>query len=183
MSHVTVIAMLLALSVASAARAHVDGGAHDAAGHAGGAVLAAVPPAAIEGLATTQGGDCDDTDATIHPGQVEVVGNGVDDDCDGLADEDVDNNPSTDNSDADADGFTIAQGDCNDHKSSVHPGAAEIVGDLFDNDCDGLADEDALGHPSSDTIDHDGDGIAMAPDFIFADGFGGDLPNLRVTRD
>jgi hypothetical protein len=119
------------------------------------------------------GGDCDDTNAAIHPGQVEIVGNGIDDNCNGLADEAANGDPSTDTSDADSDNVTLESGDCNDHNPSIHPGAVEIVGDLIDNNCNGLADEDADGHPSNDTVDHDGDGVAMAPDLIFTDGFEG----------
>ncbi|MBX2798403.1 MAG: right-handed parallel beta-helix repeat-containing protein [Myxococcales bacterium] len=36
---------------------------------------------------TGQGGDCDDADAAVHPGAPEVCNDGVDDDCDGLADD------------------------------------------------------------------------------------------------
>ncbi len=32
--------------------------------------------------------DCDDTDSGVNPGSPEVAGNGIDDDCDGLVDED-----------------------------------------------------------------------------------------------
>ncbi|MEO7433288.1 MAG: putative metal-binding motif-containing protein [Dokdonella sp.] len=119
------------------------------------------------------GGDCNDTDSNIHPGQADIVGNGIDDNCNGLADEAANGDPSTDGSDADGDGNTIAAGDCNDLVASVHAGALEIIGDLIDNNCNGLADEDENGNPSNDTVDHDGDGVAMAPDRIFLDGFEG----------
>ncbi len=33
---------------------------------------------------TEQGGDCDDTDASISPAAFEVVGDGLDNDCDGV---------------------------------------------------------------------------------------------------
>ena len=96
------------------------------------------------------GGDCNDHDAAIHPGATEIVGNLVDDDCDGKADEDAQNNPSTNTVDADGDGFSPAQGDCDDRVgmgATIHPGAVEICGDGLDNDCDGVADRshDAMG--------------------------------------
>lgn len=43
--------------------------------------------------------------------------------------------------DADADGFTIAEGDCDDDDDEISPEAAEICEDRVDNDCDGLYDE------------------------------------------
>ena len=92
-----------------------------------------------------EGGDCNDTDPLIKPGATEDPSNKKDDDCDGLADEDASNNPSTDAADADGDGVTIAAGDCDDTNAAVHKGAVEICGDGLDNDCDGVADRSVAG--------------------------------------
>ncbi len=91
------------------------------------------------------GPDCDDSDATIHPGATEVAYDGIDQDCDG---EDL--------VDADGDGYpgSAAGGDdCNDDSSTTYPGATEI-GDGEDNDCDGFVDE------GLDDTDDDGDGYS-----------------------
>lgn len=119
------------------------------------------------------GGDCNDNDPNVYPGHAETVGNHVDDDCDGLADEDSNDNPSGDTNDFDSDGFSLAMGDCNDNTGTINPGAVEIVGNYVDDDCDGLADEDATNHPSNDVADHDADQVVIAPDPIFASGFEG----------
>jgi len=42
--------------------------------------------------------------------------------------------------DADGDGFTVAQGDCNDTNRDIHPGAAESCNG-FDDDCNGTPDD------------------------------------------
>lgn len=42
--------------------------------------------------------------------------------------------------DADADGFSVLAGDCNDGSSAVHPGATETVNGV-DDDCDGQVDD------------------------------------------
>ncbi len=39
--------------------------------------------------------------------------------------------------DADADGYTVSQGDCNDTVAAIHPNAAEVCGDGIDQNCDG----------------------------------------------
>ncbi|HJZ88904.1 MAG TPA: putative metal-binding motif-containing protein, partial [Polyangia bacterium] len=78
------------------------------------------------------GNDCDDEDPNVHPGAPEICGNGKDDNCNGVVDEDVD---------MDQDGYTTCTGhDCDDSDPTVHPGAPEIC-DGKDNDCDGHCDE------------------------------------------
>jgi hypothetical protein len=128
------------------------------------------------GLATSDG-DCDDTDASVSPGDPEVCDpQDVDEDCDGLAD---DADPSATGrsphrADADGDGFgggpaiqacdgpTVAD-DCDDADPAVNPSAQEVcdAGDT-DEDCDGLvddADPDATGQtPWLPDADRDGFG-------------------------
>jgi hypothetical protein len=87
-----------------------------------------------------EGGDCNDLLSSVGPDQPEVPGNGIDDDCDGMADEDAENAPSTDTSDADGDGVSLAQGDCDDTNPAIKPGLEDVCGDGLDNNCDGVAD-------------------------------------------
>ncbi len=63
--------------------------------------------------------------------------------------------------DADADGFSVAEGDCDDTNADVAPGAAEVC-DGLDQDCDGTIDEDVLGTWYADA-DADGFGDPAAP--------------------
>jgi hypothetical protein len=74
--------------------------------------------------------DCDDGNAQVHPTALDVCGNALDEDCDGIARAD----------DCDRDGYGEAQGDCNDTDPGVFPEAYELC-DGIDNDCDQLTDE------------------------------------------
>ncbi|MFO0001324.1 MAG: putative metal-binding motif-containing protein, partial [bacterium] len=61
--------------------------------------------------------------------------------------------------DLDGDGFTTAEGDCDDANAAVYPGAEEAC-DGVDNDCDGdtdVEDADVVGFVSG-AIDSDLDG-------------------------
>jgi len=71
-------------------------------------------------------GDCDDTDATINPGADEVWYDGVDQNCDGIDD------------DQDGDGF-IRDEDCDDTDASIAPGDCDEIRDpgfLDEQGCD-----------------------------------------------
>ncbi len=90
-------------------------------------------------------GDCDDTDAAVFPGAVEVCGDGVDSDClGGLAAE----------TDDDGDGWFECNGDCDDADDTTYPGAP-LGCDGGDHDCDGVVDLDEA------DVDDDGDGYTV----------------------
>ena len=65
----------------------------------------------------------------------------------------VDFQPDGGGGDADGDGYTVEDGDCDDTDADVYPGAPELA-DHTDNDCDGLIDE------GTDFYDDDGDGYS-----------------------
>ncbi|HUS31381.1 MAG TPA: putative metal-binding motif-containing protein, partial [Kofleriaceae bacterium] len=90
-------------------------------------------------------GDCNDNVAAIKPGAQEVPGDSIDNNCNGLADEDGQGVPSDSTANADNDGVTVHDGDCDDTNPMVHKGMAEICGDGLDNDCDGVADRTSDG--------------------------------------
>jgi hypothetical protein len=98
--------------------------------------------------------DCDDGDASVNPGAVEVC-NWIDDDCDGVLDDGLPTYPFYE--DVDGDGFGVPEvsvmdcarpagyahldTDCNDADRTIHPGAYEMC-DGEDDDCDGVIDDD-----------------------------------------
>jgi hypothetical protein len=106
-----------------------------------------------DGYAQCHDQDCDDTDARVHPGAEDVVGNGIDDDCDGR-----------NGQDRDRDGFedvAVGGDDCDDHQPLIHPaaiGLPDADGDgaspfrEVDFDCDGRLD---LNTGAWDCDDHD----------------------------
>ncbi len=120
--------------------------------------------------APTDGGDCDDAEASVYPGAPEIADDGVDQDCDGfdtvtcLADADTDGygDDATTVASADGDCDDAGEvplgdgGDCDDANDTVFPGAPEIADDGVDQDCDGfdavtcLTDGDGDGYGDDD---------------------------------
>ena len=115
-------------------------------------------------------GDCDNSDADVHPGATDTWYDGVDSDCDGQ-----------DDYDKDGDGYRDPSGagqDCDDDDPDINPGAEDSTEDGIDQDCDGKdggtvivddtgvetgLDTEDTGDPTTDTgwwVDQDGDGYS-----------------------
>ena len=113
--------------------------------------------------------DCDDLDASSHPGGTEVC-DGADNNCDGTVDEGV---GLTWYADSDADGYgdsaTTAEAcdapvgfvanadDCDDSNASTSPASFEVC-DGVDNNCDGNTDDASAINAGTWYADADGDG-------------------------
>jgi hypothetical protein len=81
-----------------------------------------------------QGGDCDDNDAKVNPSVDIDCGNGKDDDCDGLIDEDGDCVIPPDPNDFDADGIPNSEDNC---PNTYNPDQVDVDGNGIGDACDG----------------------------------------------
>ncbi len=89
---------------------------------------------------------------------------GLDNDCNGVGDD------GRSTADEDGDGFSQADGDCNDHDATIGPFRGDVAGDRKDNDCDGWADNgpddednDGDGYCENGGADYNGDGVCRGP--------------------
>lgn len=130
----------------------VDG---DGYGNTIGAIRSCYQPSGF----VNNGDDCNDNDPLHSPETLEVC-DGFDNDCDGLIDDDDDDLTTGTEwfTDADGDGYGVTTGslfacqpptgytdqleDCDDTTATISPGVLYDRCDGFDNDCDGLFDED-----------------------------------------
>ena len=147
----------------SATKYFLDGDG-DGYGTGGGQILCGTSG----GYTATVGGDCNDTNAAIHPSVAETC-NGVDDNCDGQIDEGLPTGQYYKDLDGDGygagamvtacsgAGFVSLNGDCNDASAAVHPGAAEVC-DNADNNCNGQIDEGLATSTFYQDADKDGYG-------------------------
>ena len=123
----------------------------------------------------TDAGDCDDADAMVSPGGVEVC-DGVDNDCNEGTDEVSSIDVLTWHFDSDGDGYggpnlrtsctqpTDAYptgDDCDDNDVSISPAGTEICNDI-DDDCNGAADDGATVGAQYWYADADADGYGDA---------------------
>jgi hypothetical protein len=106
--------------------------------------------------------DCNDTvpdGVSIYPGAEEVVGDGIDQDCDGA---DI----AESIEDGDSDGFYNTV-DCDDEDSFTHPGAAENESDptacMTDADGDGYGDTNPTASGAEPGTDCDDQSLAIYP--------------------
>ena len=101
---------------------------------------------AMESFSDQYGGnDCNDTNALINPNASDANLDGIDNDRDGLIDEDALSG------DQDGDGFDVQDGDCDDNDATVYPGAVDTWYDGVDSDCQGDDDFDADGDGQAPT--------------------------------
>jgi len=123
-------------------------------------------------------GDCDDSTSAITTGSAEVC-NGLDDDCDGVADDgfttvwytDADGDGYGDDTTltvtcTPADGSSAVGGDCDDADAVSYPDAEDAWYDGIDANCDGADDYDA-DEDGADSADYGGDDCDDADDLVY----------------
>ena len=113
----------------------------------------------VGGACTVQ--DCDDTNPDAFPGNEEICGNNVDENCNGEAEECI-------CLDKDGDGYGAGDScdgpDCDDSNPDVNPAQSEVCGNGLDDDCSDGDQECQI-----DCADVDGDGYGAGADCLGPD--------------
>ena len=129
----------------------------------------------------TKGGDCDDMNAAVNPGQVPVCGDGLDNNCSGTQNDENSVGCKFYFTDADGDGYGTHPGrclcepsgvfrslnalDCDDGADYIHPGRTPDCNTPWDDNCSGSTnDHNSLGCKNF-YYDFDGDGYGT-DDFL-----------------
>lgn len=126
----------------------------DGFGNALDSIVACTPPAGYN----TNNNDCDDTNAEIYPGALEMC-NAIDDNCDGEIDEGVITFTYYEDMDLDGygnvlyslntcseippEGYVLDSMDCDDLNNMIHPASLEICNEIDDN-CNNIIDDGLL---------------------------------------
>ena len=133
-----------------------------------------------EGLYTSLvPGDCDDGNPAVNPGQVEVC-NGLDDECNGIKDDEGAGGCTVFFVDLDKDGWGVENpsplcyckptlnhialkaSDCDDGKAGVNPDAKETCSTSYDDDCNGNPNDEGALNCAAFYHDFDADGYGIA---------------------
>jgi len=134
---------------------------------AGTAVSACSQPAGY----VTNNTDCNDASASVNPAATEVC-NSTDDNCNAQIDEGLTFTNYYVDTDGDGygagtavsacsqpAGYVTSNTDCNNSVASVNPGASEVCGNAYDDDCDGTVNE---GCPTNLPGENPSNAISMA---------------------
>ena len=120
-------------------------------------------------------GDCNDADGDTYPGAPELCGDAYRQDC-----------SAADPYDCDSDGYidvNFGGNDCNDEVATVSPAGQEVC-DGFDNDCDGLTDDDDPSNDPSTVADwyQDADGDGIGGDILVIQQACAPIPGAATVR-
>lgn len=129
--------------------------------------------------------DCDDSNSDVSPDEDEFC-DGIDNDCDGVIDEDSAGDSQLFYYDSDSDGYgnpfvstyrceagdgyVVNDQDCNDSVDTINPMSEEVC-DGIDNDCDEAIDDmdDDLVDPLAWYFDADGDGFGTGSEQLLCE--------------
>ena len=124
--------------------------------------------------------DCNDYKASINPDAAERCGDWrhIDENCNGVANGNDPACGASESTDSDGDGFCVGEDcntvkDCHDHDSTIFPGQNEVAFNNYDDNCNGVVDE------NNDSAGADGNTLYS----LDCASCHGDLPNSKVCGE